>query len=66
MEIKDVISQVKEIKKAKTDPEEAHWLEDILYEQVLNEIASGQCSNPMIFAKEVLKTKHISFPRWCA
>lgn len=66
MEIKDVIDGVKEIKEEQLDPEIAHLLEDSLYEQVLKEIAFGKCSNPKIFAKEALKTKNISFRRWCA
>lgn len=66
MEIKEVINQVKEIKKVAYDPEEAHWLEDILYEKVLDEIASGKCSDPKAFAKEALKTKDFYFPRWCS
>lgn len=66
MDIKDVIDQVKEIKEAQLDPEVAHLLEDNLYEQVLNEIAFGNCSNPKTFAKEALKTKNISFSRWYA
>lgn len=45
MDIKDVIDQVKEIKEEQSDPEVAHLLEDNLYEQVLNEIAFGKCSN---------------------
>lgn len=64
MDIKDVIDQVKEIKEEQSDPEVAHLLEDNLYEQVLNEIAFGSCSNPKIFAKQALKTKDISFRRW--
>lgn len=66
MEIKDVIEQVKEIKDEELDPEVAHLLEDNLYEQVLNEIAFGNCSDPKSFAKEALNTKNISFRRWCA
>lgn len=44
MEIRDVIDGVKEIKEEQLDPEVAHSLEDSLYEQVLNEIAFGNCS----------------------
>ncbi len=66
MDIKDVIDQVKEIKEEQLDPEVAHLLEDNLYEQVLKEIAFGSCSNPKFLAKEALKTKNISFRRWCA
>lgn len=66
MEIKDVIDQVKEIKEEQSDPEVAHLLEDSLYEQVLNEIAFGKCSNSKKIAKEALKTKDIPFRRWYA
>lgn len=66
MEIKDVIEQVKEIKDEELDPEVAHLLEDNLYEQVLNAIASSKCSDPKSFAKEALKTKDILFRRWYA
>ena len=66
MEIKDVIEQVKEIKEEQSDPEVAHLLEDNLYEQVLNEIAFGKCSNSKKIAKEALKTKDIPFKRWYA
>lgn len=63
MDIKDVIEQVKEIKDEELDPEVAHLLEDNLYEQVLNAIASSKCSDPKSFAKEALKTKDILFRR---
>lgn len=63
MEIEDVIEQVKEIKDEELDPEVAHLLEDNLYEQVLNAIASSKCSDPKSFAKEALKTKDILFRR---
>lgn len=66
MDIKDVIEQVKEIKDEELDPEVAHLLEDNLYEQVLNAIASSKCSDPKSFAKETLKTKDILFRRWYA
>ncbi|MEY8531592.1 hypothetical protein [Lactobacillus taiwanensis] len=66
MDIKDVIDQVKEIKDKELDPEVAHLLEDNLYEQVLNEIAFGKCSNSKKIAKEALKTKDILFRRWYA
>ncbi len=66
MEIEDVIEQVKEIKDEELDPEVAHLLEDNLYEQVLNAIASSKCSDPKSFAKEALKTKDILFRRWYA
>lgn len=66
MEIKDVIDGVKEIKEEQSDPEVAHLLEDNLYEQVLNEIAFGKCSNSKKIAKEALKTKDIPFRRWYA
>ncbi|MBD0888705.1 hypothetical protein GRI01_00410 [Lactobacillus gasseri] len=66
MEIKDVIDGVKEIKEEQSDPEVAHLLEDNLYEQVLNEIAFGKCSNSKKIAKEALKTKDIPFSRWYA
>lgn len=66
MEIKDVIDGVEEIKDEELDPEVAHLLEDNLYEQVLNAIASGKCSDPKSFAKEALKTKDILFRRWYA
>lgn len=66
MDIKDVIEQVKEIKDEELDPEVAHLLEDNLYEQVLNAIASSKCSDPKSFAKEALKTKDILFRRWYA
>ena len=63
MDIKDIIEQVKEIKDEELDPEVAHLLEDNLYEQVLNAIASSKCSDPKSFAKEALKTKDILFRR---
>lgn len=66
MKIKDVIDGVKEIKEEQSDPEVAHLLEDNLYEQVLTEIAFGNCSDPKSFAKEALNTKNISFRRWYA
>lgn len=66
MDIKDVIDGVKEIKEEQSDPEVAHLLEDNLYEQVLNEIAFGKCSNSKKIAKEALKTKDIPFKRWYA
>ncbi|QLL68638.1 hypothetical protein GTO82_07205 [Lactobacillus johnsonii] len=66
MDIKDVVDQVKEIKEEQSDPEVAHLLEDNLYEQVLNMIASSKCSDPKSFAKEALKTKDILFRRWYA
>lgn len=64
MKIKDVIDGVKEIKEEQSDPEVAHLLEDNLYEQVLTEIAFGNCSDPKTFAKEALKTQNIPFRHW--
>lgn len=63
--IKDIKNKIKKIKAiSKVDPEMAHAEEDQLLVQVLEVIASG-IEDPMEYAKAVLMTKELHFPRWC-
>lgn len=66
MTTKDIQVRVTEIRKAVDDDERAHGLEDQLHQDVLRAIASGRMFNPAALAAEALKTKTISFARWCA
>ena len=71
MTIEDVRNSVEEIRDladVKKDDELAHVQEDILYQDVLKNIASGELSleNAILFAQEALKTNKIDFSRWYA
>ena len=63
--IEDVKTNVEAIEGGRDDPENAHWLEDNLYEAVLREVVAGNPESKEM-AKEALKTKAFDFPRWCA
>lgn len=60
MTVKEVKARIEEIIKVSEDDERAHGLEDQLWEQVLEELSA---TNPI--AEEALKTRRISFARWC-
>lgn len=64
--LEEVRKTVDEIKREAGNPEVAHKWEDDLREDVLRYIASGECVDPASYAKEVLRTGEISFPRWYA
>ena len=61
-----VRSRVEDMRAESNDSEMAHYDEDGLYASVLQAIADGRCDGPSECAKEALKTKAISFERWCA
>jgi hypothetical protein len=64
MNVKEIRARVETIREAAWgDEEEAHFLEDDLWESVLHHIAlDGR--NASTLAKEALKTKDIEFGRW--
>ncbi len=62
----DVKTIVDQIRGMVGDPEMAHSREDDLWETVLRLISKKNPINAGLLAKEALKTKDISFPRWCA
>lgn len=61
----DVVARVEEIRANRCFTEDAHGMEDQLYEDVLREIADG---NPHAaeLAREAIKTQEIRFARWYA
>jgi len=61
--IKEEISAIK--RQAADDPETAHSLEDNLYFDFVKFVAQRKDKIGK-FAQVILKTKRISFPRWCA
>lgn len=63
--LKDVQNCAYDVVTLRGDPEVAHEMEDILYRNVLEEVAAG---NPEArnMAKAALKTKMFDFPRWYA
>jgi hypothetical protein len=60
-----IIKNVKEIKGSQHDAEAAHSMEDSLYLEFVEYVATLPI--PIAEkAKEVLKTQYIEFSRWCA
>lgn len=66
MTVREVKDRVGRIKVAQGDPEVAHSEEDALYSDLLAAIAHGRCIEPARCAEEALKTKRLTFARWCA
>ena len=62
----EVRDRVDRIRDEKGDPELAHGAEDSLWADVLKAIAAGAKGRSRDLATEALKTKDISFGRWCA
>lgn len=65
-EIREVVH---EIELDSCDPEAAHGREDTLYHRFIQELAHGQHTNLdqiVEMSKELVKTKSLSFARWCA
>ena len=62
---KEIRAQVRHIGEISGDFEDAHGLEDKLYERVLIAIARGD-ADPMQLAREALQTKRFDFKRECA
>ncbi len=54
------------INQAARDPETAHILEDELYHEFILHVATHGDENLRNMAMLVLRSKDISFPRWCA
>ncbi len=54
------------INEAAHDPEAAHNLEDALYNEFIRHVATHGDENLRNMAMLVLRSKDISFPRWCA
>jgi len=62
----DIRTRIEQIKfEGKIDPEKGHIMEDHLYEDVLLEIAD-HARDPKGLANAALKTKELTFPRWCS
>lgn len=66
MTIEDIKDRIKGIKKFSLDSERAHSMEDGLYIDVLEFIASSECNDPEHFAREALKARKLKFDRWYA
>ncbi len=60
--VEEVKERVRQIKLMQKDYESAHAYEDQLYSDVLRQHARDGCA----LAKEALKTKKLTFPRYCA
>ena len=74
MTVKEIEQTVEEIRSIASDDEAAHSAEDSLWEKVLEAIATGEhnftpdcpdCSADSL-ATAALKTRAITFARWCA
>lgn len=65
MTVQDVLQRVKDIAAKADDDEVAHSDEDDLHQDVLRAISDG-AEDAAGLAKAALKTKQISFARWCA
>lgn len=57
---------VKKIDDGRGDGESAHCSEDELYEAFIRHVAEVGSKELRKMATEILKTKDISFARWCA
>ena len=66
MTLNKIEKVVKDIDDIRDDPESAHSAEDQLHVDFIEHIAVYGPKSLKKMAKEVLKTKEISFPRWCA
>ena len=66
MTIEQITDYLRKIQKDKDDDEVAHSLEDELYFLFIESIANGDISNLQEKAKLVLRTKELTFARWCA
>ncbi len=66
MKIQDVWNALEQIRRESGDPETAHGLEDALWAAVLESIASGNAEHPQQMAEMALRSRDISFARWCA
>lgn len=64
--VKTIENRVEQVRALAHDPERAHSEEDRLHVDVLHAIATRQCRNSAACARAVLKTRDISFARWCA
>ncbi len=64
MNIKEIRAKLNEIAVDSDDSHQAHYLQDLLYVDVIRSIADGSCDNPAACAVEVLKVQEIEFPRW--
>jgi hypothetical protein len=62
----EIKARVAAVYAAKGDPEVAHGLEDQLWADVLQSIATNWAENPRYFAELALMTQAIDFPRWRA
>ena len=65
MNLEEVKRTIVLIDSIQDDYEEAHSIEDELYEAVLKEVVEGNVEAEEM-AREALKTKKIDFPRYCA
>ena len=64
MTIDEIRERIEEIKRC--HDQKAHELEDKLYEDFIAFVSESQSSELAELAKEVLKTKDLSFSRWYA
>ena len=66
MDIKQIEARIAAIYAVQSDDEEAHIMEDELWEDVLRAIANNEVDSPSTAAYLALTTKNIKFARWCA
>ncbi len=64
--VRDVTRLVAALRKVANDDEVAHSQEEELHHAVLQSIADGTAQDPQAMAKAALKSRDISFARWCA
>lgn len=65
MDLKYIKLRLDNIEKSKGDYESAHGLEDNLYQKFVEHVSTTD-GDLGVMAKEILKSKEIDFPRYCA
>lgn len=65
-ELLDRIEEIRRVAEDEHDDEQAHGLEDKLWEDVFEAIARPGCRLRAVFAAQALKTRDIEFARWSA
>jgi len=63
---RSVQARIRQIKETMDDPENAHGMEDSLWEDVLQAIADGTVEDPVALARAALKSTELDFPHWYA
>lgn len=66
LSIEEVRRRAERMRQTEDDPEQAHFLEDILHKHFIAWVAADGPEPYRGVAAEVLKTGEFDFPRWCA